>query len=63
MPHHLKPSTDYAEDALLPGDPGRALALAQQLLTEPRMSNHARGLWDIRDRLRRGIRSSMRMRS
>src|SRR4051812_19148664 len=45
MPHHLRPSTPYAEDALLPGDPGRALALAQQLLTEPRMSNHARGLW------------------
>ena len=45
MPHHLRPSTAYAPDALLPGDPGRALALAQQLLTEPRMSNHARGLW------------------
>jgi uridine phosphorylase len=45
MPHHLRPSAAYAEDALLPGDPGRALALAQQLLTEPRMSNHARGLW------------------
>jgi uridine phosphorylase len=44
-PLHLRPSTAYAEDALLPGDPGRALALAQQLLTEPRMSNHARGLW------------------
>jgi uridine phosphorylase len=29
----------------LPGDPGRALALAQQLLAEPKMSNHARGLW------------------
>lgn len=34
-----------AQDALLPGDPGRALALAQELLTEPLMSNHARGLW------------------
>jgi uridine phosphorylase len=45
MPVHLRPSTDYAPDALLPGDPGRALALAQQLLTQPRMSNHARGLW------------------
>jgi purine-nucleoside phosphorylase len=45
MPHHLRPSTAYAADVLLPGDPGRALALAQQLLTEPRMSNHARGLW------------------
>jgi purine-nucleoside phosphorylase len=45
VPHHLRPSTAYAPDVLLPGDPGRALALAQQLLTEPRMSNHARGLW------------------
>jgi uridine phosphorylase len=45
VPHHLRPSTQYAPDALLPGDPGRALALAQQLLIEPRMSNHARGLW------------------
>ena len=45
MPLHLRPNTEYARDALLPGDPGRALALAQQLLTEPRMSNHARGLW------------------
>ena len=45
MPHHLRPNTPYARDALLPGDPGRALALAQQLLTEPKMSNHARGLW------------------
>jgi uridine phosphorylase len=45
VPHHLRPSTEYAADVLLPGDPGRALALAQQLLTEPRMSNHARGLW------------------
>jgi uridine phosphorylase len=45
VPHHLRPSTAYAADALLPGDPARALALAQQLLTEPLMSNHARGLW------------------
>jgi uridine phosphorylase len=30
---------------LLPGDPGRALALAQELLDEPRMFNHNRGLW------------------
>jgi uridine phosphorylase len=45
MPLHLRPATAYAPDVLLPGDPGRALALAQQLLAEPRMSNHARGLW------------------
>ncbi len=30
---------------LLPGDPGRALALAQELLVAPRMFNHNRGLW------------------
>jgi uridine phosphorylase len=31
---------------LLPGDPGRALAVAQALLDPaPRMFNHARGLW------------------
>lgn len=30
---------------LLPGDPGRALALSQALLVEPRMFNHHRGLW------------------
>ena len=30
---------------LLPGDPGRALRLAQQLLDAPRMLNHNRGLW------------------
>src|SRR5262249_3702570 len=45
MPHHLRPSAAYAPEALLPGDPGRALALAQQLLTQPKMSNHSRGLW------------------
>ena len=30
---------------LLPGDPGRALRLAQALLHEPKMLNHNRGLW------------------
>jgi uridine phosphorylase len=30
---------------LLPGDPGRALLLAQTLLAEPKMFNHNRGLW------------------
>ncbi len=30
---------------LLPGDPGRALRLAQLLLSEPKMFNHNRGLW------------------
>jgi uridine phosphorylase len=34
-----------ATRALLPGDPGRALALAQTLIETPRMFNHHRGLW------------------
>jgi len=42
---HLKPQTDLAERALLPGDPHRALAVAQHLLEGPKMFNHHRGLW------------------
>jgi uridine phosphorylase len=42
---HLRPHADVAERVLLPGDPGRALRLAQQLLEAPRMLNHHRGLW------------------
>lgn len=45
MPSRLRPTAPLAADAILVGDPGRALLLAQQLLTEPKMSNHARGLW------------------
>ncbi len=42
---HLHPTTELAERVLLPGDPGRALALAQLLLEKPLMFNHHRGLW------------------
>lgn len=45
MPAHLRPTAPIASDAVLVGDPGRALMLAQELLEEPKMSNHARGLW------------------
>ena len=49
MPHsetiHLRPTAELAERVLLPGDPGRALALAQWLLEKPLMFNHHRGLW------------------
>src|SRR4051794_15111666 len=44
-PLHLRPTAPLAPRALLPGDPGRALRLAQALLHEPRMFNHHRGLW------------------
>jgi uridine phosphorylase len=45
VPIHLRPTAPLAERVLLPGDPGRALALAQALLEQPRMFNHHRGLW------------------
>lgn len=45
MTPYLRPTAPIAPDALLPGDPGRALALAQDLLERPRMCNHQRGLW------------------
>lgn len=45
MPARLRPSAAIAADAILAGDPGRALMLAQELLEQPKMSNHARGLW------------------
>ncbi len=45
VPVHVRPTAPLAERVLLPGDPGRALALAQDLLEQPRMFNHHRGLW------------------
>ena len=45
MPLHIHPPAPLAPRALLPGDPGRALLLAQLLTSEPKMFNHNRGLW------------------
>jgi len=42
---HIKPTNALAPRAVLVGDPGRALALAQLLLEAPLMFNHHRGLW------------------
>src|ERR1700754_1939561 len=42
---HIHPTAELAERVLLPGDPGRALLLAQSLLEQPKMFNHNRGLW------------------
>jgi uridine phosphorylase len=55
MPAVLRPTNEIAPDVLLPGDPARALALAQDLLTEPKMSNHARGLWGYSGRTSDGL--------
>ena len=45
QPIHLHPTAELAERVLLPGDPGRALRLAEALLDRPKMFNHHRGLW------------------
>jgi uridine phosphorylase len=45
MPSRLRPTSSLATDAILVGDPGRSLLLAQELLEQPKMCNHARGLW------------------
>src|SRR3954463_280574 len=44
-PIHLKPAAELAPRVLLPGDPHRALAVAQELMDQPKMFNHHRGLW------------------
>ena len=51
---HLLPTAPLAERVLLPGDPGRALLLAQALLAEPKMFNHNRGLWGYSGEARDG---------
>jgi uridine phosphorylase len=54
MPARLRPTAPIATDAILVGDPGRALMLAQELLEQPKMSNHARGLWGYSGRTASG---------
>jgi DeoD family purine-nucleoside phosphorylase len=44
-PIALQPTADLAERVLLPGDPARALLLAELLLDATKMFNHHRGLW------------------
>ncbi len=44
-PLHVRPTAELAERVLLPGDPHRALAVAQAILESPKMFNHTRGLW------------------
>jgi uridine phosphorylase len=45
VPIHVQPTAPLAQRVLLPGDPGRALRLAQVLIDGPKMFNHHRGLW------------------
>jgi purine-nucleoside phosphorylase len=55
MPTRLRPKALAAPNALLVGDPGRSLLLAQALLEQPKMSNHARGLWGYSGRALAGL--------
>lgn len=59
MPARLRPTAPFAADAVLVGDPGRALLLAQELLEQPKMSNHARGLWGYSGRTPAGDELSL----
>jgi DeoD family purine-nucleoside phosphorylase len=52
---HLNPAAELAERVLLPGDPHRALAMAQALLDAPRMFNTRRGLWGYSGRASDGL--------
>jgi uridine phosphorylase len=45
VPRRLRPTAEIHPDAILVGDPGRAMALAQVVTEQPKMANHARGLW------------------
>jgi uridine phosphorylase len=45
LPRRLRPTAEIHSEAILVGDPGRAMALAQALTEGPKMANHARGLW------------------
>lgn len=59
MPARLRPTAPITADAILVGDPGRALMLAQELLEAPKMSNHARGLWGYTGRTAAGRELSL----
>ncbi len=54
MPRRLRPTAEIYSEAILVGDPGRAMALAQVLTEGPKMSNHARGLWGYSGRTPEG---------
>lgn len=45
MSVYLQPTGPIAARALLPGDPKRAMEIANRVLVAPRMSNLSRGLW------------------
>ena len=45
MNAHLRPTAALAADAILPGDPKRAMDLATTVMERPLMTNLSRGLW------------------
>jgi uridine phosphorylase len=56
MRPYLRPTAPIAPDALLPGDPKRAMELATALMARPLMSNLSRGLWGYSGRTHAGRR-------
>ena len=52
---HIRPTGPIAPDALLPGDPKRAMDIAAALSARPLMSNLSRGLWGYHARTGAGL--------
>ena len=52
---HLRPTAPIAENVILPEDPAMAMAVAQDVLSDPLMSNHAHGLWGYSGRTLGGL--------
>ena len=59
MPSHLQPTAAIAADAVLTGDPKRAMELATAVTERPLMSNLARGLWGYHGRTDAGTELSV----
>jgi len=52
---YLRPTAAIAPDAILPGDPKRAMDIAVRVTQKPLMANHARGLWGYTGTTRAGM--------
>ena len=52
---YLRPTAPIAPDALFPGDPATAMAIARHLVEAPLMANHSYGLWGYSGRTAAGL--------
>lgn len=59
LPRYLEPTAPIAAEAVLTGDPKRAMELATAVTERPLMSNLARGLWGYHGRTESGAELSV----